>query len=246
MKITASSRRRQGFHKLSVALTGILWAWVALTGLAAAGQPQLVVTETTRDLGQVFEDQPLSHSFVLKNTGDAPLVIKDIDLDCACSAVDYDRTIVPGASSRVTLSIKPYSVIHRFCKKATVLTNDPRNPSVVLQLCGEALPFVEIRPGHIVRFRGNPEEPQTAEIRLISHQETPLNITGFKTDLDDKIEVKIIPEVAGKIFVVRVSNKIKTNAVYKGKIELATTSDKRPQLILRVFADLYPSSAVNP
>lgn len=227
-------------------VTGMVGILLSMTGMAMAAQPQLVVGETTRELGQVFEDQPLRHTFVLKNTGDAPLVIKDIDLDCACSAVDYDRSIAPGGSSRVTLTIKPYSVLHRFCKKATVLTNDPRNPSVVLQLCGEALPFVEIRPGHIVRFQGNPAEPQAAEIRLISHQEAPLDITGFTTDLGDKIDVKILPEVAGKIYLVRVSNRIKTNAVYKGKIELATTSDKRPKLILRVFADLYPSSAVTP
>lgn len=239
-------RPQQGRIRLSVAVAGVFLIVVSVMGPAAAAQPQLAVPETTRELGQVFEDQPLSHSFVVKNTGDAPLVIKDIDLDCACSAVDYDRTIAPGGSSRITLSIKPYSVIHRFCKKATVLTNDPRTPSVLLQLCGEALPFVEIKPGHIVRFQGDPAEAKPAEIRFISHQDKPLEITGFTSDLGDKVDVKIVPEVAGKIFVVRVSNKLKTNAVYKGKIVLNTTSEKRPQLILRVFADLYPSSAVNP
>ncbi len=213
---------------------------------AAAGQPQISPVETTFDLGEVFEDQALSHGFVIKNTGTAPLVIKDIDLDCACSAVDYDKTIVPGGSSTITLSIKPYSVLHRFCKKATVLTNDPQKPSVELQLCGKALPFIEIQPGHVIRFQGDPEKTQPAEIRLTSHQEAPLNLTGFTTDLGDKVEVKIVPEVPGKIFVVRVSNKVQQNAVYKGKIELATTSDKRPKLILRVFADLYPPSAVSP
>ena len=36
---------------------------------------------------------------------------------------------------------------------------------------------------------------------------------------------------------------MKEIGAYKGKIEILTSSEKRPKLILRVFGDLYPSSA---
>lgn len=218
---------------------------LGIQGGATAAAPKLVVDQATHDLGRVFEDQALRHTFEIKNTGDAPLVIKDIDLDCACSVADYDKTIPPGGAGKIVFSIKPFSVLHQFCKKGKILSNDPTG-DVTLQLCGVAVPFIEIQPSHIIRFQGDPEKNPVAEIRLISHQATPLEIKGYETDLGDRVGVTITPEVPGKIFVVRVSNKVKQNAVYKGKVELATSSDKRPQLILRVFADLYPSSATTP
>ncbi len=36
---------------------------------------------------------------------------------------------------------------------------------------------------------------------------------------------------------------MKETGGYKGKIEILTSSEKRPKLILRVFGDLYPSAA---
>ncbi len=42
-------------------------------GPAAAAAPRLEISQPMHDLGEIFEDQPLEHIFILKNTGDAPL-----------------------------------------------------------------------------------------------------------------------------------------------------------------------------
>ena len=78
-------------------LSFLLAAGLTIAGVsAAAAAPRLEISQPTYDLGEIFEDQPLEHTFILKNTGDTPLRIQDIKLDCACSAVDYDRLIPPG------------------------------------------------------------------------------------------------------------------------------------------------------
>jgi hypothetical protein len=212
---------------------------------AGATGPKIFLPQPSVDLGEVFEDHTLSHVFEVKNTGDAPLMIKDIDPDCACSVVDYDRSIPPGGSGKITFSIKPYSVIHQFTKKADIFSNDPANPKAVIQISGLAKPFIEIKPGHLIRFQGILEEIKPIQINLVSHLATPLEISGFQTDIPDKIDVSITPEIPGKTFIVKVSNKINQSANYKGKIELITNSKQRPRLILRVFADIYPASAVS-
>ncbi|AEB10612.1 DUF1573 domain-containing protein [Desulfobacca acetoxidans] len=230
----------------------LMWGgWIGLGSLlviptAAAAAPRLEIDQPVYNLGEVFEDQPLEHTFMLKNTGEEWLQIRKIELDCACSLVNYDRQIPPHGVGRIVFKIKPYSVIHQFCKKGEVFSNDPEKPVVVIQLCGRAKPFIEIQPSHIIRFVGNPQESMNAIVRLISHQQAPLKINGIETDLDDKVTVTVKPEKPGKIFNVEVANKIKNPAHYKGKIEILTSSDKRPRLILRVFADLYPSSAGAP
>jgi hypothetical protein len=214
---------------------------VAVPALAAG--PRLEITQPVYDFGDIFEDQPLEHTFLLKNTGDAPLQIKNIELDCACSAVDYDRLVPPGGASKIVFKVKPYSALHKFCKKGQVFSNDPMNPVVLIQLCGNAKPFIEIQPSHIVRFTGMPHENLSAHVRLISHQKTPLTVKGFETDLGDKVGVKIKEEKPGQIFDVEVTNRCKETGAYKGKIEILTSSDKRPRLILRVFGDLNPPPA---
>ena len=139
--------------------------------------------------------------------------------------------------------MKPYSALHKFCKKGQIFSNDPMNPVITIQLCGNAKPFIEIQPSHIVRFTGQPQDNLTVRVRLISHQKTPLTIKGFETDLGDKVGVTIKEEKPGQIFEVEVTNRMKEIGAYKGKIEILTSSDKRPRLILRVFGDLSPSSA---
>lgn len=213
---------------------------------AAGAAPRLQIDQPVYDLGEVFEDQSLEHTFVLKNAGDQPLVIDKIELDCACSLVEFDHTIPPGGSGKVTFRIVPYAVIHKFCKKGEIFTNDPQQRSVVIQLCGFAKPFIEIQPSHIIRFTGNPQSELTAKVRLVNHQATPLTIKGTKTDLGDRIAVTVNTIEPGKVFELIVSNKVKNPEVYKGKIEVLTSSDKRPRLIFRVFADLTPSSVGAP
>lgn len=211
----------------------------------AAAAPRLEVPQPIHDLGEIFEDQPLEHVFTLKNAGDAPVQIKNIELDCACSAVDYDRAIPPGGTGKIVFTIAPFSAIHKFCKKGMIFSNDPSSPVTTIQLCGNAKPFIEIQPAHIVRFTGQPHDKLVSRVRLISHQKTPLTIKGFETDLGDKVGIKIKEEKPGQIFEVEITNQMKEIGAYKGKIEILTSSDKRPRLILRIFGDLYPSGATS-
>lgn len=227
------------------------WVWLSLFCLglgpaSAAAAPRLEISQPVFDLGEVFEDQKLEHTFILQNLGDQPLVINKIELDCACSLVEFDSPIPPGGRGKVTFLIKPYSVIHKFCKKGEIFTNDPQQRVVEIKLCGLAKPFIEIQPSHIIRFTGNPNENLTARIRLVNHQPTPLTLRGTKTDLGDKIAVSLKTIDPGKVFELEVSNKVKNPEVYKGMIEVFTSSDKRPRLIFRVFADLAPSSISAP
>lgn len=213
-----------------------------LTAAAAIG-PKAQVPETTHDFGEVFEDVKLTHTFDIRNIGDALLEIKDIDSDCACTAADSDRRIPPGGVGRVTLTIAPYSVLRQFTKKTTVFFNDPDQPQVVLSMKGYGKPFIEIQPSHIIRFRGKPGEDLKDQVRFTSHLPVPWEIKEFKTNIPQFIDVTVKAEEPGRIYVVEVSNKRQEAGNYAGLIELFTTSEKRPRLIMRVFGELSIPSA---
>jgi hypothetical protein len=208
--------------------------------------PKAQVPETTFDFGEIFEDRELTHTFVIKNIGDALLEIKDIDSDCACTAAESDRRIPPGGQGRIKLTIAPYSVLRKFAKKTKVFFNDPDQREVVLTMKGEAKPFIEIQPSHIIRFRGKPGEELKGQVRFTSHLPDPWEITGFTTNIPQYIDVVVKAEKPGRVYVVEVRNKRQEAGNYAGVINLSTTSKQRPRLIMRVFAELSISSSESP
>jgi hypothetical protein len=208
--------------------------------------PRAQVPEKTYDFGEVFEDVKLTHTFDIRNIGDALLEIKDIDSDCACTTTDSDRRIPPGGVGRITLTIAPYSVLRQFTKKTKVFFNDPEHPQVVLTLKGYGKPFIEIQPSHIIRFRGKPGEELKGQVRFTSHLPGPWEIKEFKTNISQFIDVNVKAEQPGKIYVVEVRNKRQEAGNYAGVIELFTTSEKRPRLIMRVFGEITIPSSEGP
>jgi hypothetical protein len=231
---------------VALLLVAAVFALTGGPGRAAPATPCLALPETSFDFGQVYEDKGLTHTFVVRNPGRAPLEILEVDPDCACTVADYDRRIPPGGQGHVTLSIKPYSVLHQFIKKTKVWVNDPAQPLVVFTLTGVVNPIIEIKPSHIIRFRGTLQENLQSQVRFISHLPTPWEIKAYRTNIPDKIEVILRVEEPHRVYVLEVRNKSREVGHYAGRIDLATTSLKRPRLIVRVFADLYPPSAVSP
>jgi hypothetical protein len=220
----------------------LLLVCTPMAAMASIG-PKAQVPETTYDFGEVFEDRELTHTFTIKNNGDALLEIKDIDSDCACTAADSDRRIPPGGQGRIKLTIAPYSVLRQFAKKTKVFFNDPEQPQVVLTMQGYGKPFIEIQPSHIIRFRGKAGDELRDQVRFTSHLPGHWEIKEARTNIPDAIDIKIKPEEPGRVYVVEVRNKRQEAGNYAGVIELFTTSEKRPRLIIRVFGELtLPSS----
>jgi len=211
------------------------------TGWAAA--PRAIVSETSKDFGKVFEDKALAHTFVIKNEGNAPLKVEEVDPDCACTVANYDGTIPPGGRGEITLTIKPFSVLRDFLKKTTVKFNDPARPEVVLSMKGYVQPIIEIQPSHIVRLRGRVDDDLKGEVRFISHQSGPWEIKQVVNGIPGMIEANLKAEQPGKIYVLEVKNLRRDPGHYAGAVELLTSSKERPRLIVRVFANLYPSSS---
>jgi hypothetical protein len=246
--------KKPNMMKLRQFIGLMAWGFLGVAAMAGAGLPgaamatatgpQALIGPTTFDFGHVYEDQPLTHTFVLRNTGSETLKIEDVDPDCACTVASYDTSIPAGGQGKITLSIRPFSVIHRFKKETKVTLNDPQRPVLYLDRVGVAQPFIEIQPSHIVRLRGSPGDNLKGEVRFISHLPGPWKITGYRTNIPNKIEVSFKPEVPDKIYVLEVRNKRQNAGPYKGIIELFTTSKKRPRLIVRVFGDIYLPSAM--
>ena len=78
------------------------------------------------DYGNIPEDGGLaSHTFFVKNTSDAPLVIRQVDASCGCTTPTWTKDpIIPGNSGEIFVAYDPNGRPGPFEKTITVRTNN--------------------------------------------------------------------------------------------------------------------------
>ncbi len=92
--------------------------------------------EESYDFGSLEIGADATHTFIVKNTGDADLELTSVKPSCSCTVADYTKTaIAPGETGFVTASYKT-SKAGIFSKTVTVQTNTEQGP-MVLRLRGE-------------------------------------------------------------------------------------------------------------
>lgn len=87
------------------------------------------------------------HTFVVKNTGDAPLTLVKGNETCACLTVKLSTVEVPpGGTEEITLTWKPKIPRDPFNEDLEFQTNDPATPKFALKLRGHVERMVEMEP----------------------------------------------------------------------------------------------------
>ncbi len=107
-------------------------------GESAGPKPRLMVEQPVYEAGDIEAGTQVSHEFLIRNEGDAPLEITEVKPGCGCSAAMFDRVVAPGETGRITISVKVYRewAGQELRKTAWVLTNDPLAPQLRLVVSG--------------------------------------------------------------------------------------------------------------
>lgn len=120
-------------------------ALVVLTQSAVA-QGVMQFAETTYSFEQIREDGgQVTHKFIFRNTGDAPVVIEHVGSSCGCTVSDWSKApVLPGQEGYVSGTYNPLGRPGSFTKSLTVTAN--ANPGrVVLYLTGNVTPRARSR-----------------------------------------------------------------------------------------------------
>jgi hypothetical protein len=88
------------------------------------GKPEIAFNDTIYDLGELKEGEIAEYSFKFKNTGTAPLKIKNIVTDCGCTVPEYDKKpVLPGREAKIKVSFDSQGFRNNIYKTITVETN---------------------------------------------------------------------------------------------------------------------------
>ena len=89
----------------------------------------------TFDWGSVFQGEVVNHDFEIRNPGLTPLIIEDVKPACGCTKGDWTKTIAPGGTGKVSLSVKTIRFSGKIRKTAEVITNT--QGKMTLAMAGE-------------------------------------------------------------------------------------------------------------
>lgn len=71
----------------------------------ATTQPQpetIQLSETTYNFGKIAQGKPVTHNFVITNTGKEPMKLDNVQASCGCTTPEWSRdAIAPGKSTTI-------------------------------------------------------------------------------------------------------------------------------------------------
>ena len=85
-------------------LIGLMLTVAAVSSDAQTHQGALIsIEKTVHDFGRLKQGTVKEHKFIVKNTGKAPLKLREPKADCGCTLVDYTKSpIMPGKTGFVS------------------------------------------------------------------------------------------------------------------------------------------------
>ena len=98
---------------------------------------KVAIDKTSISLGRFDWQKEQKVTFTLKNTGNKPLVVQDINTSCGCTSVSYSKEPVqPGRELNLEVTYKAEHPEH-FNKTLTVYCNTESSP-LILKIMGDA------------------------------------------------------------------------------------------------------------
>lgn len=101
--------------------------------------PKLVFEETEHQFGKINQGDKVKHTFVFKNTGDAPLIINSASGSCGCTVPEWPHEpILPGTTGEVHVVFNSAGKRGLQNKSVTLNTNEGETP-VRIYIKGEVI-----------------------------------------------------------------------------------------------------------
>ena len=118
----------------------LLFLFVIAQAISQEMGPQINFKTMTIDYGTIENNSNGERIFIFSNSGNAPLIIKNVQSSCGCTVPKKPKgPIAPGESSEI---IVRYDTNRRgpFRKTITITTNVKVNPILALKIKGIVLP----------------------------------------------------------------------------------------------------------
>ena len=152
--------------------------------------PKIAFDEATYAFGRMAVNATNKHTFVIRNEGEADLIIKAGKPTCKCTTFTVESTVLkPGEQTKLVIDWKAGAAPDRaFRHGGPVYTNDPENAEVNFTVEGAIDMPVEVLPN--LWSAGNIRLDRTGTLRA-----------AIASRLSDQLEVESVESPSGKVSV---------------------------------------------
>jgi len=178
---------------------GSLLLWDGGLGRLSPGEipKAVVVGGATYDFGVLHESGEGKHTFVIRNAGNATLVLRPGGTSCQCTLSDLKRDKVPpGEEAEVEVTYKISETADHYSQSATIRTNDPVRPDIKLRVKGDIRRDIWASAPAVALGQFSAGEEGRGEIALYSLYEGPLEIDAIdflETESAKRFAAEAIP-----------------------------------------------------
>lgn len=199
---------------------------------AAAGGPQVFLSEGIYEFQPVVEGTHVVHDFILQNRGDETLEIVKIESGWGCTAVSSIQQIPPGQEGNIQVTVSTGGYGGRKIRESVYIhTNDPNRRKFGITVTGIVEKFAEIRPER-VRLAGPAGQELFADVEIIPRKDYPFIIGDIKAKNGEFIKYEVVKSCidgdAG--CTVRVENTRKEKGRYVDVLYVNTGSKLKPTI----------------
>ena len=151
-------------------------------GQTPALRPHLVCDEPLFDFGSRPNTEDVDHSFSLRNTGNAPVVVSRVRSGCGCTQAQLSQnTIEPGSNAVLNARLTLRGIVGVKRTSIYLHTNDPEKPVFLCQFSGTAVTDMMVTPPEIMFTYSPTSAPVLQRLTVTGKPGSSARITGIET-----------------------------------------------------------------
>jgi hypothetical protein len=214
----------------------------------AASGARIAFATPAFDFGKVSAGEVVKHAFVFTNTGTSTLEITDVHPGCGCTtAGTWDKRVEPGKTGSIPLQFNSANFGGRVAKTASVTSNDPEHPTVMLQITGTVWKPIEVTPTMVIfNVSSESEKAETKVVRIVSNLDEPLTLSDVKVaNPTFKAELKTVQP--GKEFELLITAIPPFNtSVVSDVVKITTSSKQTPEINTTAYLTVQQPVMISP
>lgn len=214
---------------------------------AENARAELTCKEPIYSFGTRDNMDSVDHTFVITNTGNAPLVISKVKPTCGCTVANLTTDhIAPGEQALLTATLSLKGHKGKMEKSIILQSNDPIKPSLVVWFKGEATATILFAPQTAYFASVTAQSDAERTIDLIVDEKARFNILKV-TNTNPHVQVKQETRKGGTFyqFHIKLVPPLEIG-VLRDVVTITTDSERYPQLTIPVSAKVVDELAITP
>jgi copper(I)-binding protein len=220
----------------------LLLSILSVTALAFAA-PELTVPEASYNFGTIPQGKKVPHNFVIRNSGDAPLQIKEVTVSCGCTAAKPSSSLIaPGKSAEIQVLFDSTNFTGKVQKSVTLVTNAGKSPNYTLYLDGTIVEVLQVSPRQMNLGPVKPGVAKQTTVTITNRESTSvklLSVNLTSNTLQMKSVIKKGELKSGETGTIELSITPRPDAkIMSGYLHIMTDSAQKKEITIPVYASV--------